>query len=1640
MTVGRTFRILTVPLTAILCVALVGIATPAVAADWFGSVHLSAQETIVDPADPAARLTATPTPFVQVPYFLSIYDTEGHQVRTCNRFQCTSLTGTTGVGNLTSRSFIAYVAQDAPIDHFPTVGVRAVSNTVTVQNIGFHGGLALTRLSRSESQVLIAAQPEQIVQGPQILSIYNDQGMRMRYCSTCVSTGLTTSVTSPYSFIAFVALEAPIDHFPTNGVVATSGYISPSGNGPMTSGETVGGYNPSEACSQSCEGDPVNTASGEFFLGGADLSVPSSGPQVGVLRNFATPRRNTDGMFGYGWSSSLDMTLIPTAGSTTLATATEITLRQENGSTAVFTRTTEDAFTAEARVLASLTQNTDGTFAVVRKATDTFRFSGTGQLLRVEDRNAQGVDLNYDAAGKLARISDDRGRFIDLTWSGPHVVSAVDHMGRAVGYEYTASGELKRVTLPDGTTEAYTYDHDRRMVAISHADGGVTENSYDMANRVIQQVDPLGRATTFEYGLGQTTVTDPTGAVTVDHYLDGQLTSVTRGVGTPLEAMTSYAYGTTNQVTSVTDPLGRTSRFSYDGYGNRTSATDPLGRMSTVTYDDWGNPTSITNAAGETTTFTYDTSGNLLTSTDPTGATTTITVNPDGTVASSTDPLGRTTTYTYDQHGYVATVTAPDGAIATAAFDSLGRMTATTDPRGMEPGAHPVDYTTSLAYDPAGRLLSTTDPLGAVVAFAYDQAGRPTETTNALGATTTNEYDLAGQVVAVTDALENRTEMVYDDAGRVTTITDALGAITSYEYDVLGRLIAVTDPLGRTSHAEYDAGDRVTATVSPSGSRTSYTYDAADQLLNVTDPLGGQMVATYDVAGRPLTVTDADGRAVAATYDDAGRPVSIERADGSVLSWSYNAAGQVTAHTDAASSTTSYTYDDAGRLATATDTAGRTTSYAYGPSGLLDTVTRPGGGQISYTYDRVGRRTGIDYSDATPDVSYEYDAAGRVTAMTDGTGTTTYDYDAADRPVEVSGPDATVGYAWDSVGRLTALTYPTGDVVHRTYDAAGQLSSVTDWADREYAFDWTVDGQLAELSYPNEVQSSYDYDAAGQVLGITTDGVSGLELLEFSYGYSAAGLLVDQGVVRSGEARAPPAVPSSSASTYQWDLLGRIAEVTGDGAGLFDFDAAGSVMGLADGRALTYDTARQVTSMTIPASAGEPATTTSFSYDTRSNRISSTTDVGSAAGTVTHTFDLADRLTSVTGIDETVTHYAYDGAGLRVSATTGGGPGAVTEDYVWDRLAAVPLLLTDAEYAYIYGVGTTPLAQVDLGDGTVDYLHADLVGSVRSTTDGSGLVTSESDYDVYGLPVVVSGAVATADVTRFGYAGEYTDPTGYIYLRARYYDPATAQFLSRDPLVDRTGDPYGYTGGNPLQFTDPLGLDWLDDMGTWFAGFGDTITFGGTREIRRLINDLVWGETDDMVDHCSVFYTWGSIGGAIASTVPLTGGLAWVARAATARFPTAAASVARAATAARSAVSSAAARIGARARTLVGRGVPVVGRGAANTARALPPELAVGRNAQSGVHVYQGVDAGKPVYAGITDDIARRQLQHGDRFVLDQLTPAAGVTRGQARAIEEALIVRNPGFQNARHEISPRHSWYQDALDWGNDWLMGQGL
>jgi RHS repeat-associated protein len=81
--------------------------------------------------------------------------------------------------------------------------------------------------------------------------------------------------------------------------------------------------------------------------------------------------------------------------------------------------------------------------------------------------------------------------------------------------------------------------------------------------------------------------------------------------------------------------------------------------------------------------------------------------------------------------------------------------------------------------------------------------------------------------------------------------------------------------------------------------------------------------------------------------------------------------------------------------------------------------------------------------------------------------------------------------------------------------------------------------------------------------------------------------------------------------------------------------------------------------------------------------------------------------------------------------------------------------------------------------GTVTYLHHDQQGSTRLLTGSTGTVIGKCTYGAYGTPTCEG-----TTITPLGYDAQYTSTdTGLIYLRARTYDPKTAQFLSVDPLV-----------------------------------------------------------------------------------------------------------------------------------------------------------------------------------------------------------------------------------------------------------------
>jgi RHS repeat-associated protein len=156
--------------------------------------------------------------------------------------------------------------------------------------------------------------------------------------------------------------------------------------------------------------------------------------------------------------------------------------------------------------------------------------------------------------------------------------------------------------------------------------------------------------------------------------------------------------------------------------------------------------------------------------------------------------------------------------------------------------------------------------------------------------------------------------------------------------------------------------------------------------------------------------------------------------------------------------------------------------------------------------------------------------------------------------------------------------------------------------------------------------------------------------------------------------------------------------------------------------------------------------------------------------------------------------YRYDGDGLRNTKTVG----SVTTTFSWGS-GQLPDLLADSSWNYVYGPGGMPLEQINTSS-TLWYFH-DQLGSTRALIDSAGHIAGTYAYTEYG----VATHVGTAQ-TPLQYTGQYSDAeTGFVYLRARFYDPATAQFLTVDPAYDSTGARYTYVNDDPLNNVDPSG-------------------------------------------------------------------------------------------------------------------------------------------------------------------------------------------------------------------------------------------
>jgi RHS repeat-associated protein len=1196
-------------------------------------------------------------------------------------------------------------------------------------------------------------------------------------------------------------------------------------NGTPVSGITVNIDHPARLGNAAARGIPsvngVSLWNGNVHLEATDLAVPGKGVSFALTRSYNSYSWDYEAARGgvsaaAPWRFNWDLQLGYVAGTAN----NQLWVQREDGS--------GENFFKDAGVWYPMDQ---GNFNTLKGDTPI-----AGQTTLLTREGLQYIFQNPDQGGLLIKILDHDGNGLTITRDGSHRVGTVsDASGRIYTFTYDANGRLYRVSDFTHRYVEYSWESGAssvRLKTVRDVRGQVTTYNYALYTSTLAQdqnpppaqylltgiVDPrLNTARTFTY---TDKVYGNWGAASVKDALNTPWSFVYCAVQTSATSCSSGSTqvdptGALSFQTTTTPPLGAATIARFDTGGRVTEQVDanrntakttpmPMAGLTSKTYPLAALPTKKQSALGAEPAnnygtdyvYTPDNAGNLFTQKDAENATTTRTwLNDAGLLAKNLQRVSKFATATGAEHNFTHTATGnverytppalPAGGLAIAlAYDAAGQVTGVTDSRGnasareydvhgnlkkvTEPGV-PTRFVQN-TYDDLGRILTTIDKRGGVTTHSWDEAGHLLSVYDALNGRTSYLYDANGNRTQMKDALNNITRYTYDANNRQKTVERIIGAqtlTTTTNYDVLGR---VTSTVNANSHADsitYDGEGNVLIRANALAFTTTYVYDADNRVTQTTDPEGRVTDTTYDKVGRVKTVKtaagttgydyDADGRLTASTdprgkktqyaYDAAGRLTTLTDANSQITRATYDANGNLLSVLDPNGHTTTYTYDTANRPLTRIDANGQQWVTVYDENGNVKTSTVPGNKTTTTTYDLLNRVTRVDYPDASF-VTTTYDANGNRLTMTDSTGTTSYLYDALDRLSSKTDPlGKTVSYSYDGIGNVATLGYPGGQSVSYLYDAGERLTSLTDWLGKTTTYTLNKAGQVTAALFGNNSRADLVYDAAGRLTSLIDKKADASVISSHVMTLDANGNIINAVTQLPLE----PSIPAGNRS-LSYDNANRLATY--------------------NGAAVTHDAAGRITSLSGAT----------YSYNDR------------------------DQIAAITGAQTAA--YAYNGEGHRVLRNVGG---QVTR-FVIDANRGLPEVLAETDNGgtvqrrYVYGYGL--VEQIDSANAA-SYYHFDPTGSTLALTNAAGAVSDSYAYTPYG-ETTVSGA--TVNPFRYvGKLGVMDDGNGLQYMRARYYRPEVARFMSLDRLAGEVGSPqslnrYAYVVGNPVMGVDASGL------------------------------------------------------------------------------------------------------------------------------------------------------------------------------------------------------------------------------------------
>lgn len=673
------------------------------------------------------------------------------------------------------------------------------------------------------------------------------------------------------------------------------------------------------------------------------------------------------------------------------------------------------------------------------------------------------------------------------------VASKKKPLENRVWYGYADSpgspSQIARV-LDDGSTQLYQYEY----------------NSY---GKVTKTTDPIGRSTTFMYGLNN-----------ID------LLEVRQTTGSLDELLASYSYNGQHSPLTATDASGQTTTNTYYSSGQIHTVTNAKQETTTYSYDTTGYLQNVVGAVpGAITSFTYDSFGRLRTTTD----------SENYTVTTDYDAINNDPTKTLNR---VAKVTYPDGTYEQTTYDRL-------DPEWTRDR---LGRWSRKFYDALQHVVATQDPLNRIVIFDWCNCGSLDGLTDQNGNPTTWTRDIQGRIIdkiyadntrihytfeATTSRLastldaknqsanyqyfldNNLKQVSYTNAeiatptvsythdpnyNRIATMTDGTG-VTTYGYNPVttsilgaGKLASVDGPLADdTINYTYDELGRTTGqSINGAANASSMQFDSLGRVQSATNVLGAFGYSYVNSTSRVDHVDYPNGQKVQYAYfDNLGdqRLQQIKNLDPvavviSQFDYTYDATGQIRTWTQANSGMANpkrydFGYDVANQLRSAS---------------LTDTVTGAGVAQYGYDYDSAGNKTNEQTGSAI--TSSMANNLNQITSQS--AGGKMHFRGSVNEPatVTVAGNPAAIdaagnfdGVANVNVGNNTVsvtavdtngnsrtnnyqVTVPSGATKTLVYDLNGNLMS-----DGDKTYEWDAVNHLVAINYAatgNRSEFTYD--------------------------------------------------------------------------------------------------------------------------------------------------------------------------------------------------------------------------------------------------------------------------------------------------------------------------------------------------------------------------------------------------------------------------------------------------------------------------------------------------------------------------------------------------------------------------------------